>query len=401
MQIGISIIIPAYNVEKYLEECMDSILNQTYSDTEIICVDDGSQDTTLQILQQYENADKRVKIIRQSNAGAASARNVALQEAKGEYVYFMDADDILKPEALAILYEKVKEQDLDVLYFDGETFFENAELQGKSGEYSQYYIRKHDYSTVVSGKDLFVQMEGNKEYRVSPCMKIIRRQHLEEQKLFFHEGVRYEDNAFAFACILKAKRASHINERFYMRRVREGSEMTGNIKFEHAYGYYIAFCDMTEVLSGVHLSEEEKEIAAGVVSRVLDAARVKCNQLSREELERYRNLSGMEKVYFEALVVRYDKLLRDKEELKKWHEALKDNYNSVMKRNDITQKKLEKQYQKTKDLLEKNRILKEKNQDTKAKLAAIQKRKIYRLLCALSKPIILLKTNTKKGKTHD
>ncbi len=92
--IKISVIIPVYNAEKYLRECLDSIVKQTLQEIEIICIDDGSTDNSLAVLREYERKDERLKIIEQANSGAGVARNAGMKAARGEYLAFMDADDV-------------------------------------------------------------------------------------------------------------------------------------------------------------------------------------------------------------------------------------------------------------------------------------------------------------------
>ena len=97
--VKISVVIPVYNVEKYLEQCLDSVIAQSFEDIEVICVNDGSTDSSLEILKRYANNDSRIKIISQKNKGAGAARNVGIENAAGEYVYFMDSDDYLNADA--------------------------------------------------------------------------------------------------------------------------------------------------------------------------------------------------------------------------------------------------------------------------------------------------------------
>ena len=105
MTVKVSVILPVYNVEKYLKECLDSILNQTLQEIEVICVDDGSTDRSLEILREYEKKDKRVIVLTQENKGAGAARNKGLAIAKGEYLSFLDSDDFLLPECWKKLIE--------------------------------------------------------------------------------------------------------------------------------------------------------------------------------------------------------------------------------------------------------------------------------------------------------
>ena len=104
----ISIIIPVYNTAQYLAECLDSVLAQGFKDIEIICVNDGSTDNSAAILKKYQKKDKRIKVITQKNKGLSGARNAGLKAATGKWVCFLDSDDILPPDALAVLYGGVQ-----------------------------------------------------------------------------------------------------------------------------------------------------------------------------------------------------------------------------------------------------------------------------------------------------
>lgn len=113
----ISIIIPVYNTESYLRQCLDSVSNQTLKDIEIICMDDGSKDNSLDLLREYERNDKRFKVLIQENQGLGVARNKCLNEASGEYIMFLDSDDWLDLDACRTLYETAKNNELDILMF--------------------------------------------------------------------------------------------------------------------------------------------------------------------------------------------------------------------------------------------------------------------------------------------
>ena len=113
----ISVIIPVYNQERFLSKCLDSVLNQDLEDIEIICVDDGSTDSTYSILQSYASKDARVKILRQENKFAGSARNLGLSVASGEYIHFLDSDDYLFPNIYKKIYHTLKENNLEMVKF--------------------------------------------------------------------------------------------------------------------------------------------------------------------------------------------------------------------------------------------------------------------------------------------
>ena len=112
--VAISIVIPVYNVEKYLRECLDSLINQTFNDFEVICVNDGSKDSSLEILNEYAQKDIRFKVISQENGGSGSARNNGLSRAQGKYVQFLDGDDYFEPEMLEKLYNLAEKHQADI-----------------------------------------------------------------------------------------------------------------------------------------------------------------------------------------------------------------------------------------------------------------------------------------------
>ena len=124
----ISIIIPVYNVEKYLRECLDSCINQTLADIEIICVDDCSPDNSIKILEEYQAKDYRIKIFRhEKNKNLGAARNTGIQNAIGEYVWFVDSDDYIDTKACQILYDAIKEFNVDMLCFSALKFVDEGE----------------------------------------------------------------------------------------------------------------------------------------------------------------------------------------------------------------------------------------------------------------------------------
>ena len=124
---AVSVIVPIYNVEKYLAECVDSILGQTFQDMEIILVDDGSLDSSGQMADDYAAQDKRVKVIHKENGGLSSARNAGMKIARGEYIYFCDSDDYISLDAIEILYETATKNDLDMVLFNGDSFVDKAD----------------------------------------------------------------------------------------------------------------------------------------------------------------------------------------------------------------------------------------------------------------------------------
>ena len=245
----ISIIIPVYNAEAYLRLCLDSVLNQTLHDMEVLCVNDGSSDRSGEVLTEYAAKDSRIKVFSQVNSGQGAARNKGLDIAKGEYIYFMDADDELaNRDALIRLVNEMARENLDVLFFDAETVvdegIDNAAVRAED------YIRKNDYSAVRSGRELFSEFLKNREYTVSPCLAIYRRAFLEKNNIHFpSERIFYEDNIFMTRVLLAAKRVSHRPWQLYIRKVHAGSTVTSNPTMRHLRGYLACYKDTCGLLA--------------------------------------------------------------------------------------------------------------------------------------------------------
>lgn len=280
----ISVIMPVYNVEKELCVALESILTQTFRNIEIICINDGSTDGTLDVLQKYAKNDKRISVYTQPNCGQSVARNRGVERAKGKYIYFMDGDDFLDEFALEILYKQSEKYDLDVLYFDAAAFSETECEQLE--EYNKYYERVHSYSQkVYTGLELMRQMCSYKEYMVSPCLQLIRKKHWDENRLKFHIGIIHEDNEFNFLCAIQAKRAAYCSIPLFKRRIREASTMTQKKTFEHVYGYYVSY---TQVLRWLENNKVDSMYDAAIC-QILDNMRhgIKVAYATIDESERF------------------------------------------------------------------------------------------------------------------
>lgn len=118
----VSVIIPVYNAEKYLRQCLDSVVNQTLRDIEIICVDDGSPDSSLSLLQKYASGDNRIKILQQENSGAGIARNKGLAMASGKYILFLDSDDFFELDLCENLFYQAEKTEADIILYDADCY---------------------------------------------------------------------------------------------------------------------------------------------------------------------------------------------------------------------------------------------------------------------------------------
>lgn len=222
----ISVIIPVYNVEKYLSECLDSILNQTFNDIEVICVNDGSTDNSLSILKEYQNKDSRIKILTQKNKGAASARNNGLNQAKGKYIYFMDSDDYIENNAFAEIYNLSESKNLDMNIFKIISFMEGSEEKFTSTYLEMEFLKDLVGDEVFSFRDL-----GKKMYdlAVTPPGVLFKRDLISDIR--FPEGLIYEDNVFFLEAVFNAKRMYFYDKHLYNYRRRNESVTTTGSNF--------------------------------------------------------------------------------------------------------------------------------------------------------------------------
>lgn len=246
--IKVSIIIPIYNVEKYIEDCIRSVLQQTLQEIEIICVNDGTKDNSMSIVEKYKEQDNRIIIVNKDNGGLSSARNAGLDCANGEYVYFLDSDDMIADNMLENLYQEASKENLDNIYFDAEAIYESPEVEKKYPQYKTYYCRPGIFTDVQSGPELFARMENFKCYRPSACLQMPKRSLLTENQIRFKEGIIHEDQLFTAQVILLSNKAKHVAIPYYKRRVRNESIMTTEQEFRSSYGYYVCLKEYQEFL---------------------------------------------------------------------------------------------------------------------------------------------------------
>ncbi|MBQ6219893.1 MAG: glycosyltransferase [Methanosphaera sp.] len=214
----ISVLIPVYNVAKYLGNCLDSVINQTFKDIEIICINDGSTDNSLKILEEYARKDERIKIISQENQGLGASRNVAIENAKGDYIFFLDSDDLLFNQTLEKLYENITANKTDIVLCKLARFNKINELN--------YSIPCFDLESVLQNVDFMnysFTYKDIKEYVLnnsfSACLKLYNRKFLLEEQFKFDTKIFFEDVLFHVKVILKAKKISYVPEFLYKYRL--------------------------------------------------------------------------------------------------------------------------------------------------------------------------------------
>ena len=251
----ISVIIPIYNSKNYLNDCLKSIINQTLKEIEIICINDGSTDNSLELINEIIGKDNRVKIINQTNQGTSEARNVGVKYAKGEFLFFIDSDDYLENNSLFELYYKANKYNLDILFFEEEQFYDDQKLNNHKKDNSLEKI--NNIEKIYKGIDLFIKME-KKKYNISPCLQLIKKEFYKKINFNFIQGILFEGRIMFLTLILQAERTCYINKPFY--KFRKNSNSTNNSKSNIAelYSYIIIYSEIIQLIEKINLTELAK-----------------------------------------------------------------------------------------------------------------------------------------------
>ena len=243
MMPAVSIIIPVYNTEKYLRECLDSVLAQTMPDFEVLCVNDASPDSSLDILNEYAAKDPRVTVINSEiNNGLGGARNLGLPHARGKYLLFLDSDDIFKPQIVEKTYARAEETSADICVFGGEIYYDDT------GErISQKHFCRTDLcpETVFSAKD-----HPEEIFSVAPpsaCNKLFRREFINAEGIVFPNMRTCEDVPFSYTALACAKRITLLNEVLFSYRQHSASLIHNQDKFNLVF--YDALLELRERLT--------------------------------------------------------------------------------------------------------------------------------------------------------
>lgn len=280
----LSVIIPIFNVENYLEECLDSVCNQTLKDLEIICIDDGSTDDSPKILKNYASKDDRIKIISKSNGGQASARNIGIKEATGEYIAFVDSDDFIEPTMFEKLYQKAKNKDLDIVMCKIATYDnQTTEIRDNVWYYMLGIFRDFD-KDIFNHKDTF---DFTCEIAVTPYNKIYRSSLIKDNNILFPEGLIFEDEKFFYDVYLRANKVSIVDEFLYYYRVnRKGS--TVEISQDKDYSDIILISkQIRETFKDTKNYENYKFL---LNNRLIHLQLARFTQTSRQHKEKFYNL---------------------------------------------------------------------------------------------------------------
>lgn len=263
-KIKVSVIIPFHNGEEYVEATMNALRNQTLQEVEIICVDDESTDETYNQLLTIAKEDDRISVYKQKKSNAGAARNLGLQYAKGEYLLFLDSDDLYEPNLLEKMYEEAIEKDADVCVCDADQY--NA----VSGEYRtkpQYLRRKLlpetlPFSRETMGKYIIYFTNS------APWNKMVKRQFVELNQISFQEIDRANDQYFSIICLMLANRITVVKERLVHYKVNQEKNLTAKYS-ETPLCSYQAMLKVKEALEEKGLLREE-DVRCALDNKILN-----------------------------------------------------------------------------------------------------------------------------------
>ncbi len=297
-----SIVIACYNGKKYLSKCLDSVINQTLKDIEIICVNDGSTDGSLEILKEYSKKDKRIKIIDQKNQGLSCSRNNAMQIAKGTYVFFLDADDWIKEDTLDILYANLRLDNLDMLSYGGVNVNDTTGQEEYNAYYQFEYLPKNFKFRCFSYKQCksFITRMA-----ISSCLTCYRRQFLQDNNITFPPHLFFEDNVFFPHALLSAERCGICKETLYFRRIHS-KQITNN--WSKHFSDYIKICQM--VIDLIRQTLVDKDIKKAYYEAY-----------TKNPVSKYKNFGVFSKIKYRRQLqqfLRRNHKTRTDKETKKW-----------------------------------------------------------------------------------
>lgn len=274
----LSVIVPVYNAEKYLNKCVDSILNQTYRDFELLLVDDGSPDQCGMICEAYAVQDSRVKVIHKPNGGVSEARNVGLDQAKGNYISFIDPDDWVEPDMFQSTIDFCKTKQTDIVCFE-------VCIVRKNKKKFHYRFAA---DCVFEAKDALVKILTD-VIDNSPCNKIYRKAVWNHVR--FPVGRRYEDVATIYKTFYNADRVGYIKKYFYYYVKHEGSAIALSFDAQRRYECFLGYKEQYELAKNFCKEAEElcKMQAVEAALSVITTLEAGCGTLGAED---EKNLTG-------------------------------------------------------------------------------------------------------------
>lgn len=376
--VRISVIVPVYNCEDYLEESLGSILKQTFNDIEVICIDDGSTDDSLGILNEMASSDSRIQVFPQENQGAGAVRNYGMKKASGDYVYFFDADDYLLKEGLEKAYSNAIRNDSDIVFFKFDQYKDNKFLT-HSGPYIEHQFKGADFDNFTF--DWHDYRTGPFTGPFAPWLKLYKKEFLDAYDCFrFPNDLNHNDVPFHVMTFLKASKISFVPEHLYRYRIDNAGSITNNRlkKYDHIFRIIQIVEDF--LLSEDYMEEFKREFDYFKANRITYEMYGRPEEyfyLAKEELKSVDLGNGLlsNDTSFKANTI----LSSDSLEEYNYKIKVNEEINSLKRENKSLADEINSLKGKNKSLMDENKSLNEKFEKSKTKNREILNSKSWKI----------------------
>ncbi len=273
----VSVIIPVYNAEQYLQQCLDSVVGQTLKEIEIICVDDGSTDRSFEILKEYQKKDQRIKLLSQQNLHAGVARNSGLEIAKGKYVHFLDADDWVESNAYEVLFREIEKTKADVCI----CFFEKFDNQTQESRKVSHPLNVDKYRSISSFRENPRHFLYN---AVVPWNKIYNLDFLKRNRIVFDDLICSNDRSFYIHVLLCASKIEILNEHLIHYRTNNVGSLVGEKRLRNFECHFRSFENVWKLIENEN--DEIKRMVLDITLRDFFSFYNKAEGEIKEEIEK-------------------------------------------------------------------------------------------------------------------
>lgn len=321
MSTTFSVIVALYNCKPYIEACLASLVGQKHRDFEAIVVDDCSTDDGLAVARTCVEGDTRFRFLQmERNSGQGAARNRALAEAHGDVIVLLDADDMLAPHALERIAARFEQQQLDDLYFNATSFYEDADAYRCVVE---DFSQRASFDGVATGTELFTFFEQRDQFFAHGALHAVTRDLVERAHIRFPEGVIHEDLLFTFQILVAAQRSSFLNEPLYERRIRTGSTMAQPRRTMRNIEGHLVSVRWMERWMDAHVDELDPSFVEAMTHRLskyleICAYDYLSDVTDNEKTAYLATLTPREALAFQMDVVQRAALMREMYESKTW-----------------------------------------------------------------------------------
>ncbi|MBJ2135947.1 glycosyltransferase [Paraglaciecola chathamensis] len=277
MSVLVSVVIPVYNSQSYISDCINSVLAQTYPHFEVIAIDDGSTDSSVDILKSFQKS-QNIKLLQIENSGQSVARNLGIEHAKGKYLIFIDSDDCWKNNTLNVVVSLAEKKQLDMVLFDGESFVDDKIIDEQTTELLSAYLTKgfkpdtyvrNAPEEVFNGGDFLAHQMDNNKFIASPVLYLYKLEKF--RNIRFVPSIIHEDNAFTMELLVKNGKVMATPNNLYRRRIRQNSIMTSPKTMRNVNGHLAVLKRMAEVFC-----ETEDADIKSTINRVMRMTLANC-----------------------------------------------------------------------------------------------------------------------------